>query len=470
MDLKLLLAIFAGKLIALIIRIFGKTGATTAPGLFALKVDPQLVKKLSKQIQSGSIIISGTNGKTTTTRLISTILSKKYNIIHNRAGSNLLRGIASTLTSKSSLIGKLKSNLAIWEVDEATLPEAIENTAPKIIVLLNLFRDQLDRYWEVDSIRTKWQKSLSKLPASSILILNADDPGISFLTKSFKGQTIFFGINDKQINLPKIANVADIRHCLNCQSSLKYTALLSAHMGHYTCPNCKLNRPAPEVAAQNLKFKEDFSTSAKITINYSPFTLFDSSKIRSRIHYNLPGLYNVYNVLAAFGVAKTVKIDLSIAKRAVHEFSAAFGRFQKIKINDKNIIIFLIKNPAGANEVIRIIGQKDKLNLLLILNDNIADGRDVSWIWDTDWELLSSKAKKVQISGTRAWDLATRLKYAGYKLGKNDIYREIYYSIKQALKKLDKKDTLLVLPTYTAMLEVQKSLNKMGVETQWQNQ
>ena len=471
MDLKLLLAIFTGKLIAVIIRILGKTGATSAPGLYTLKIDPHLVKKLSKQIQSGSIIISGTNGKTTTARLISTILSKKYNIIHNRSGSNLLRGIASTLISKSSLLGKFKSNLAIWEVDEAALPEAIENTSPKIIVLLNLFRDQLDRYGEVDAIRTKWQKSLSKLPASSTLIANADDPGISFLTKSFKGKTIFFGISDKQINLPKTANVADIRHCLNCQSNLKYTAILSAHMGHYSCANCHLQRPKPHVNASNLKFLKDFKSKVKFSIFNFQFS----------IEYNLPGLYNVYNVLAAFGVAKTAKLDLSIAKKAVHEFSAAFGRFQKIKINNKNIIIFLIKNPAGANEIIRILGQKDKLNLLLILNDNIADGRDVSWIWDTDWELLTSKTKKVQISGTRAWDLATRLKYAGYKLGKNDIYmgnhiphkyrnKEIYYSIKQTLKKLNKKDTLLVLPTYTAMLEIQKSLNKMGAETQWQNQ
>jgi len=460
LDVRLITAITVGKLIALLIGFLGKTSATAAPGLFALKIDPKLVKKLSKQIQFGSIIISGTNGKTTTARLISTILSQRYKIVHNRAGSNLLRGIASTLTSQSSLLGILKSNLAIWEVDEATLPEAINNTSPKIIVLLNLFRDQLDRYGEVDTIRTKWQKSLSKLPKSSTLILNADDPGISFLTKSFKGKAIFFGISDKQINLPKTANVADIRHCLNCQSNLKYTAILSAHMGHYSCPNCTFKRPNPNIAASNLIFNSDFSTTANLTIDYSLLT----------IHYSLPGLYNVYNVLAAFAVAKALKTDLSIPKKAVHEFSAAFGRFQKIKINDKNIIIFLIKNPAGANEVIRIIGQKDKLNLLLILNDNIADGRDVSWIWDTDWELLSSKAKKVQISGTRAWDLATRLKYAGYKLGKNDIYREIYYSIKQALKKLDKKDTLLVLPTYTAMLEVQKSLNKMGVETQWQNQ
>src|SRR3990172_6268457 len=238
MDLKLLLAIFAGKLIALIIRIFGKTGATTAPGLFALKFDPQLVKKLSKQIQSGSIIISGTNGKTTTTRLISTILSKKYNIIHNRAGSNLLRGIASTLTSKSSLIGKLKSNLAIWEVDEATLPEAIENTAPKIIVLLNLFRDQLDRYGEVDSIRTKWQKSLRTLPKSTTLILNCDDPGISILEKSFACKKIFFGVSDSKVRLPAVATVADVKHCLVCAAGLIFTAQLSAHLGHYRCPSC----------------------------------------------------------------------------------------------------------------------------------------------------------------------------------------------------------------------------------------
>lgn len=467
MDSKLLLAIISGKFITAIIRIFGKTSATAAPGLFALKIDPKLVKKLSKQIQFGSIIISGTNGKTTTARLISTVLSQRYKIIHNRAGSNLLRGIASTLTSQASLLCKLKGNLAIWEVDEATLPEAIENTSPKIIVLLNLFRDQLDRYGEVDTIRAKWQKSLSKLPTNSTLILNADDPGISFLAKSFKGKTIFFGINDKQVNLPKTANVADIRHCLNCQSNLKYTAILSAHMGHYTCPNCHFQRPKPQINASKLQFMKDFKSKAK-------FSIFPASpaggNFQFSIGYNLPGLYNVYNILAAFGVAYTLKIDLSIAKKAVQEFSAAFGRFQKIKIDYKNIIIFLIKNPAGANEVIRTLGQKDKLNLLLILNDNIADGRDISWIWDTDWELLTSKTKRIQIAGTRAWDLATRLKYAGYKLSKNDIYKEISYSIADSIDKLNKNDTLVILPTYTALLEVQKSLFKLAGGKKWHKQ
>ena len=257
MDFKLFLATLAGKILAFVIGVFGG-GATAAPGLYALKIDPNFVSKLSKQIPQGSIIISGTNGKTTTARLTYDILSIKYQVIHNRQGSNLLRGIASTMITNCSIFGKLKFDLALWEVDEATLPEAINNVFPKTIVLLNLFRDQLDRYGEVDSTRVKWQKALRTLPKNTTLILNCDDPGISILEKSFAGKKIFFGVSDSKVRLPAVATVADVKHCLVCAAGLIFTAQLSAHLGHYRCPSCNFKRPIPSISATNIIFKPDF--------------------------------------------------------------------------------------------------------------------------------------------------------------------------------------------------------------------
>ena len=456
MDIRLISAILLGKITSLILKLSG-SGATAAPGLFALKIDPNLIKKLSRKIKGGSVIISGTNGKTTTARLTFDILSSKYKIIHNRQGSNLLRGIASTLIQKAPVFGKIDFDLGLWEVDEATLSAAIENLSPKKIVLLNLFRDQLDRYGEVDTVRKNWQKSLSKLPKDTGLVLNTDDPGISFLAKSCKAKTIYFGVNDAQTNLPAIDHVADIKYCLNCNSKLIYKSLFSAHLGHYKCPNCGLGRPTPVIFAKNLNFKTNLTSSALLSIDHKVLT----------INYSLPGLYNVYNILAASAVSSNFDISPQIIKEKINGFSTAFGRFQKTEIDRKQIITMLIKNPAGANEVIRTLAQKDNLNLLIILNDNIADGRDVSWIWDTQWEVLKDKVKNITVAGIRSWDMATRLKYAKFKLSKNDIYKEISYSIADSIDKLNKNDTLIILPTYTALLEVQKSLSRLGGGKKW---
>ena len=460
MDFKLFLAILAGKILAFVIKLFSG-GATAAPGLVALKIDPDLVRKLNRKIKLGSVIISGTNGKTTTARLTCDILSTKYKIIHNRQGSNLLRGIASTLISNSSIFGKIQFDLAIWEVDEATLPQAIKNVYPKTIVLLNLFRDQLDRYGEVDSTRTKWQKVLSNLPKSTTLILNSDDPGISILGKSFAGKKIFFGVSDDKVRLPAVAGVGDVKHCLVCGAELVFGAQLSAHLGHYRCASCDFKRPTPDISAANLIFKPDFSTSISLR----------SDGQTSAVNYSLPGLYNVYNILATSAVSSRYNIDFSTVKNKIKEFSTAFGRFQKTKIKNRELVTFLIKNPAGANEVIRTISTLPKINLLVILNDKIADGRDVSWIWDTNWEILESKTVNVFISGTRCFDMALRLKYAGFKLSKNNIHKEVNYSIVNTLQKLSTKDTLIVLPTYTALLDVQKTLNREGEKVaKWQKQ
>lgn len=459
MDIKLAFALLTGKLINQLIKLKGG-GGTAAPGLYALKIDPDLVKKLSKKIRYGSVLVSGTNGKTTTSRIISEILKNKFKVIHNRQGSNLIRGIASTFVSQTSILGRINKNFAIWEVDEATVPEAIENLSPKVIVLLNLFRDQLDRYGEVDTVRAKWQKAFSTMPASTTLIVNADDPGLSTLKSSFKGKIYYFGVEDKKINLPDVAGVLDVKHCLNCGSKLTFETILTGHLGHYFCPNCNLKRAKPGFTAKNLQFNSNLTTSIDLGFN----------EVTNNITYSLPGLYNVYNVLAASTLTYILKIDTTVIRNKIKSFTAAFGRFEKFKIGDKSVVVFLIKNPTGANEVLRTISKISNLNLLAILNDNIADGKDVSWIWDTNWEILEKKVKAIRTSGIRAWDLANRLKYANFKLSKNNVNNNINYSIEKSLSDMDKKDTLVILPTYTALLSVNKSLSQQSNQAPWQTQ
>ena len=456
MDLRFHIALLIGKITALILKLKG-SGATAAPGLYALNIDPDFVKKFSKQITNGSIIICGTNGKTTTSRIVSDLLSTKYKIIHNRQGSNLLRGLASTLINNSSFLGKVDCNIALWEIDEAVLPQVVKDINPKTLVLLNLFRDQLDRYGEVDSIRKSWQTMLLNLPKTTQVILNEDDPGIKYLEKFARGKITTFGIEDKKVNLPQTTNVSDIKQCPNCSAKLIHTSIFSAHIGHYTCTSCSLKRTTPIISASNLIFERGFKTSIQLTL--------DNQKLS--LNLNIPGLYNVYNILAASAVSYNENLDGKFIKNKLQQFSSAFGRYQKFNVNGKEIIVFLIKNPTGANEILKTISLEAKLNILVILNDKIADGRDVSWIWDTNWEIISKKVSNIFISGSRSWDLANRLKYAGFKLSNKYVYKQINYSIRRGIASLNNKDTLLVLPTYTALLETQKILSKLSRQEKW---
>lgn len=460
MDLSLAAAIFIGKIISKINKLKG-TGGTAAPGLYGLKIDPNLIKKSTTINNLKSVVISGTNGKTTTARLISSIVDGK--IIHNRQGSNLLRGLASTLISESTVFGKVKQSKCLWEADEAALVEIASQVNIKFLVLLNLFRDQLDRYGEIDTIRKKWQAVVKSLPKKSTLILNADDPSTNYLKGFAKCKTVMFGV-EADISLPTIENVADVKYCINCGHKLHYIKLYSAHLGIYKCTNCDFKRYHPQIKAVKANFKDNFSTDLQLTINHEPFT----------ITYPLPGLYNAYNVLAAITVASELAIPLADIKNKVKNFQAAFGRFQSVKIpaspaggRSKSVVIFLIKNPTGANEVIRTIASRENLNLLAVLNDNTADGRDVSWIWDTNWEALSGKLNNLFLSGNRKFDLGNRFKYAGFNIRKNQLVSIVKDALVKSLDALPPNETLLILPTYTALLEIEQALQEMGAG-KWQ--
>lgn len=458
MDPQLTLAILLGKLLAFLLKLTS-SGATAAPGLYALKIDKNLIKKFSSKNNLKSIAISGTNGKTTTSRILFDIIAKKYRVIHNRQGSNLLRGVASEMIDKSSLFGKLNYDYAIWECDEAALLPISQNINIDTLVLLNLFRDQLDRYGEIDTTRRKWQEVIKNLKENSSLILNVDDPSLNYLSKSTKAKKIFFGLATAEIDLPKVENVADVKFCPNCSGKLIYTNLYSAHLGTFKCSKCSFIREEPNVSINSITFNKDYSTNIKVSIKNES----------ASINYQLPGLFNAYNVMAAFTAATSIGINTKSAATDISKFTAAFGRYQNIKLDGKNLLLFLIKNPAGANEVIRTIAVNHKINLLVILNDNIADGRDVSWIWDTNWEALTDKISGIDVAGTRAWDMALRLKYAGAKINRKNVHDNLNTAINKAISKLAKNETLFILPTYTALLGLQAYLKDKG-GVAWQNQ
>ncbi len=432
-----LLLIWVSKLIVFLSRALGLGAGSTWPGHIALMVNKNFIREIKTQNSKlKTILIAGTNGKTTTSRMLRTILGYSgKKVINNEAGANLLNGIASSIVLHSSILGALKYDYAIFEVDENTLPLLVNEITPDVLVILNLFRDQLDRYGEVDSVAAKWYKALVKLPKNVDVILNGDDPHVAYLGKNIKAHVGYFGIDDSSLYLKAKPHAMDASHCPNCGSRLTFTGIYFAHLGNWQCESCGLKRPA---------------------LNYS------------EKHKVLPGLYNFYNVQAAILAAKTLGTSDNIIKKALTMFTPAFGRQEEFDIEGKRIKIFLSKNPAGFNESIRTIKELGAKNVLLVLNDRIPDGRDVSWIWDVDFEELDDM-RSIVVSGDRVYDLGLRLKYACSSKTQNStlrlrsgqelkIYEDLREAIYKALETINNNETLYILPTYSAMLEVRKIL------------
>lgn len=417
------LALLLGKLTFLLTRSLKRGGGSAAPGLYGLKVDPDLVEKLVSEIPS-NVVITGTNGKTTTSKMIAHFAtSQGLNIIRNHTGSNLERGIASSLIHHSSLLTLNSFDLGVWEIDEAAFNNVAPKLNPKVVVFLNVFRDQLDRYGEIDSIIKGWAKTLTQLPKETVILINGDDDNIKKLTKYFKGKIYQFGVKDYKIAGEGILHKKE-------QENLDYEA-------------------------KDVKQNGLSGSSFQLTIN----------KELLAINLSLPGIYHIYDSLAALSAGKILGLDLKKMVESLKTYSPAFGRVEKLDFG----YIFLIKNPAGATQVFQTIAPQIKAQdkLLIALNDKIADGTDVSWIWDAEFEQLSVNSYQLIVicSGTRAYDLALRLKYAGFDPKNIIIEEDIENALKEAKKGL--KGQLFILPTYTAMLELQGILAKSGVKKEY---
>jgi UDP-N-acetylmuramyl tripeptide synthase len=443
-------AILVAEFFRAISQTSGRGSGTALPGLMAMKIEPNIISKLSEMLPKGVIVITGTNGKTTTAKMLAGILEGNgHKVLYNFSGSNLARGIASTLIENTNFWGtKINADIAIFEVDEATMPEIISQIRPSAILVTNLFRDQLDRYGEIDKTAAIIGQAIQMTPESKI-ILNADDPLVASLG-TLNAKSFYFGLDIAETT--KSTGAIDSRLCTKCGSELNFSPRYFGHLGNYACPKCNAARP-------KLNYR---ISKAKLEVLKTEAIFENSSKIKIKV--NLPGLYNLYNALAAASVASYFGVPDSIIAEALSEISSAFGRMENIKVNDKNIVLLLVKNPTGFTQSIETLTYDNKSkNLLLALNDNFADGTDVSWIWDAEIEMLKNQASQVVITGIRAEDLEVRLKYADFNMESVALDKNLESALKTALDKTPSGDTLFIMPTYTAMLDIRRILAKQGL-------
>ncbi|MGD9736214.1 MAG: MurT ligase domain-containing protein [Solirubrobacterales bacterium] len=460
----------AARAIGAASRASGRGGGTTLPGRVLLRLEPEAIARLGGRLGGNTTLVSATNGKTTTAGMIAAVLAAEGRPpVHNRAGSNMTWGVATALLEQRGSEG-------LFEVDEAWLPRVAAQLHPALIVLGNLFRDQLDRYGEMEALADEWAATVEACEGGSAFALNADDPLIADLGRDREERprqgVTYFGIEDASQALPQLQHAFDAKHCRRCGRPYVYERAFVGHLGHYRCPDCGAERPRPDVAATRIELRGMEGSSATVRTPQGEI----------RLELPLPGLYNVYNALAAVAACLRLGVAPERIAAALGGMRTAFGRVETIDLGGAEVSILLIKNPAGANEVLRTLlleaerrgdgagAGRAGIDLWIALNDRIADGRDVSWIWDADFELLAAAVRRVVCVGTRAPEMALRLKYAGWDSERIEVVPEIDASLDRAVALAregaapgDATPRLFALPTYTALLELRKLLADRGL-------
>ena len=440
---RLGLAVGVAKTVTGVVRSLRLGAASVLPGEISRRLHPRLLPLLFEQVKEGVILVVGTNGKTTTSLLLKQILSdceasrrhRGYTVVHNSSGANLINGLITALLGSADMTGKISADYAILEVDENILPLLLKDCVPKYILALNLFRDQLDRYGEVDTIARRWGKAILPLPEDTTIVLNADDPTLSSLGQQLKQKVLYFGLNEPDLYLDEIPHAVDSIYCPSCGHLLDYQGVYLSHLGDYKCPSCGFEK-------------------SKVSLQ---------SKGHPQI---LIGVYNKYNTLAASVLTQAIGIKTEDIYSTVANFKAAFGRAEELEIDEKQVRIMLSKNPVGMNETIRAVNDIKKTGkadvTLLVLNDRIPDGTDVSWIWDVDTEELVKLGGTLVVSGDRVYDMALRLAYSSDAISQNNfklvVKEKLPEAIDVALNYTNPAETLHIIPTYSAMLEVREVL------------
>lgn len=433
--LRLGLAVGVAKTTTTIVRGLNLGAASVLPGEIARRLQPRALGLLFSQVREGVILVAGTNGKTTTSLLLRSLLEAKgAKVVHNETGANLINGLTTTLLGRANLVGRLDADYAILEVDENVLPLVLKDCQPRVILGLNLFRDQLDRYGEVDTISRRWQEAIAPLDKETAIVLNADDPTLSYLGQTLSQRVLYFGLSEPELYLDAIPHAVDSIYCPRCGHRLDYAGVYLSHLGDYACPSCGFAKSQPI-----LKSKE------------WPQILI--------------GVYNKYNTLAAGLVAEELDVPAKVVAETIKNFRAAFGRAEELTIAEKHVRILLSKNPVGTNETIRAVERvraEGKASVtLFVLNDRIPDGTDVSWIWDVDTESLVAAGGTIIVSGDRVYDMALRIQYSCETLPGNVkliVEEDLKQAIATAIAHTPAEETLHILPTYSAMLEVRQIL------------
>jgi UDP-N-acetylmuramyl tripeptide synthase len=445
--MRLAAEIAAARAVAGLSRLVGAGAGMTVPGKLLSKLDPGAIDKLAARLPSGTAVVSATNGKTTTSAMTAEILRPRFRLAHNRSGANLVSGVASTLLASGG------AELGLLEVDEGALPEVMRRVRPRAVLLGNLFRDQLDRYGELELIAERWRAAVDALPQSTFVALNADDPQIGSMRLGSLG-VVHYGLDDPAVARPSLQHAADSKYCIRCGTPYDYAAAYVGHLGDYRCPACGHARPPLQIAARSIELSG---------LERAAFDLVTPDGTR-RVELALPGLYNVYNAVGAAALARALGASLDEIVDGLGRFSAAFGRFERIPVDGKRLLLLLIKNPAGANEAVRTLVEGRPPRVVVVaLNDAIADGRDVSWVWDVDFEPLVDGLDRVVAAGERAAELALRFKYGGLDDDAIEVLPDLARALDRGLQLTPDGEELVVLPTYTAMLALQRIVAERGL-------
>lgn len=461
MDIRYRVAIMAAKASKIVSRLLHRSG-TSLPGMVALKFDPQILGKLAKGVSV--ILVTGTNGKTTTTGMISAILdSAGLKHIVNKSGANLIEGIITTFIDGTDILGRSSTNLALIEIDEATVGILANSVQPELLVVTNFFRDQLDRYGELHSVVNKIKSGISRFPKAK-LVLNADDSLCASLGVDVANETVFFGVEANAVPPSAEENITTTSYCVFCHEKYIYPSSVPGVLGEYQCPGCGFKRPHTQVSCTQVNELEAMSSIAQFQTDDQTYT----------VKIAVPGMYNVYNALAAVTCCHAFEIPVEKAVGALEKFEGRFGRMEIIPAADnKKIMLILSKNPAGFNQTINYLSVGDKtLNVSFVINDRDQDGVDVSWLWDVDFEKmgnLESRLAVVYASGLRAEDMALRLEYAGVPTKKIQTIKEYRPLIETGLASISAGETFYIVATYTAMMDIRRILkHRYGLKEIWQ--
>ena len=447
MGARLALESTAARLVGRLSRAAGRGGGTTLPGKLVWKLDPGALDGLAARLPQGVALVSATNGKTTTTAMASAILAPTQRLAWNNSGANLASGVTSTLLSADG------ADLGLLEVDEFVLPEVMRRVRPRAVCLGNLFRDQLDRYGELEHIAERWRDAVAALDSTATLVANADDALVGALADG-RERTLLFGVDDPRRARAGLQHASDSKYCVRCGHPYRYDAVYVGHLGTYRCESCGHARPSLDVAAREI---EPDGLDGISFVLHAPGG-------EKEVRLAVPGLYNVYNALAAASLALTLGTGLDEIAAGLERFQAAFGRFERFTVRDRRVLLLLVKNPAGANEALRTLEEGGvPPTLVVALNDRIADGRDVSWIWDVDFEPVLQRAQRIVVSGERAAELALRFTYAGYPRSRLELVPELESALDRGVDLTPPDGELAVLPTYTAMLELRGVATARGL-------
>jgi len=464
MNMRSVAAVNVAKILTLTTRALGR-GGSTFPGRVALKVAPRFVARMTHQLQGPRIVISGTNGKTTTANMLSAIMHRAgLTPVHNRTGSNLMYGIAAALAHHASPVGRLNARSAIFEVDEATTVRATREIQPHLVLVTNFFRDQLDRFGELDRTVALVKQSLACEPRW--VVLNCDDPLVVRLAEGISAdRLLFYGLEDESCGTTACAGDArEGRYCSRCGCAFVYDLYYYGQMGHYSCPACGFARPRPDIAVVSVNPRGIDGGEARLKLGERLSTRAGLASLVLQVP--LPGLYNIYNAAAAASAALAAGIETEHITRGIDGFASCFGRMEAFTVEGRRLVLALVKNPTGFNEVLRtVLSGPGSKALVLAINDNFADGTDISWLWDVDFESLgeAGDVRSVIASGLRATDMALRMKYAGLSPDRLALVGDMDQALYRGLEALPEGGTLFVLPTYTAMLAIRRGLERRGI-------